>query len=251
MEMLPDPQTLALTAGSVFAAAVLRGITGFGFALAAAPLLSFFLSPQMAVTCVILLQVMVGLRDVATMRGHADRPALLRLGGGALLGVPAGTALLTWADPALMRLLIAAVVMGGLALLLIAPGHRSRDPLAEAAPAGVLSGLFGGLAGMAGPPAVAYFMRAGTPAATSRASLMIFFFFTSVMALPGLWLGGLLHAAPAALSLCALPALLLGTHLGGRIFARTSETGWRRLALGSLALMALAAGIRGAAGLMA
>lgn len=251
MEALPDLPTLAAAALSVFAAAVLRGITGFGFALAAAPLLSLFMAPQAAVVSVILLQVLVGCRDIVTMRGHADRGALLRLSLGALFGVPAGTALLAWADPALMRLLIAALVMAGLALLLLVPGHRSADPMAEAAPAGLLSGLFGGLAGMAGPPAVAFFMRAGTPAATSRASLMLFFFFTSVMSLPGMWLGGLLTATPAALALSVFPALLLGTWLGARIFARTTEAGWRRLALASLAVMALAAGARGVAGLLA
>ncbi|MGG7567066.1 TSUP family transporter [Rhodovulum sp. DZ06] len=250
MEFLPDAQPLILTAAAVFAAAVLRGITGFGFALAAAPLLSLFLEPQAAVTSVILLQVLAGVKDMATIRADADWGALRRLGAGALFGVPVGTALLAWADPALMRLLIAAAVMLGLAILLLAPGHRG-DPGREALPAGVLSGLFGGLAGMAGPPAVAFFMRAGTPAATARASLMLFFFFTSLMALPGLWAGGLLGAGPAALSLCAFPALLAGTWAGGRIFKRTSENGWRRLALASLGVMALAAGARGAAELLA
>lgn len=250
MAHLPDPGVLALAAGAVFLAAVLRGITGFGFALCASPLLSLFLPPQAAVTCVILLQALVGLRDMATMRGEAEWPSLWRLGLGALVGVPMGTALLAWADPALMRVLLALAVAAGLAILLLAPGARSRDPRAEAVPAGVLSGLFGGLAGMAGPPAVAFFMRAGVPAARARASLMLLFFFTSLTALPGLWAGGLLRAGPAALALSAFPALLLGTWIGGRIFARISDAGWRRAALLALAATALAAGLRGGAELL-
>ncbi|MEE3098324.1 MAG: TSUP family transporter, partial [Pseudomonadota bacterium] len=119
----------------------------------------------------------------------------------------------------------------------------------EAWPAGLLAGLFGGLAAMAGPPAVAYFLRRGTAPATARASLMCFFFATSLMALPGMGMAGLVDRPTVLLSVLCLPMLLGGTWLGGRIFARTSEAGYRRLAIAVLAAMAAASAARGAAGL--
>lgn len=49
-----------LIGGAVFAAAVLRGITGFGFALAAVPLISLVLAPVQGAAIAILLQCMIG-----------------------------------------------------------------------------------------------------------------------------------------------------------------------------------------------
>ncbi len=169
---------------AVFGAAVLRGLTGFGFALAAVPAMSFVVSPARAVCIAIVLQCLVGLRDVVTMRALLDRNALGLLSIGALLGTPLGILALTQLSADAMRGGLGLVVGAGLIALIarveLAPG---RGP---ALGAGVLSGLFSGLAAMPGPPAIAYFLGRAAPAVTTRASLMVFFFLTSLMALPGL-----------------------------------------------------------------
>jgi uncharacterized protein len=53
----PLPLVLAATCAVVAVSAVLRGMTGFGFSLAAVPLLSLFLPSASAVSIAILLQV--------------------------------------------------------------------------------------------------------------------------------------------------------------------------------------------------
>ena len=52
--------TLLIALLGVFAASVLRGFTGFGFGLAAVPLLSLVLPPAQVVPFVVVLQVVVG-----------------------------------------------------------------------------------------------------------------------------------------------------------------------------------------------
>ena len=52
--------SLIVTMVGVFVAAVLRGFTGFGFGLAAVPLLSLVLPPAEVVPLVITLQVVIG-----------------------------------------------------------------------------------------------------------------------------------------------------------------------------------------------
>tara|TARA_R110000751_G_scaffold2339_11_gene12290 strand:- start:238 stop:1038 length:801 start_codon:yes stop_codon:yes gene_type:complete len=252
----PPAGTLVLCCLAVAVAGVLRGLTGFGFALAAVPLLSMFLVPAQAVALVICMQALVGFRDVVQVGRLVEWPSIGRLTLGAVAGTPVGVALLAWLDPAAMRLAIAALVALGLAMLL-RPG-RAPLPTAEGAgpstrgalPTGVLSGLFGGLAAMAGPPAIVWFMRGGHPPATMRASLMVFFFATSIVAAPMLVWNGVLGVEVLALAVCALPVLILSTSAGARLFARTSDAGYRRLALGVLAAMALASAIRGAADLL-
>ena len=70
-------ETLMIAVFGVFAAALLRGFTGFGFGLAAVPLLSLALPPAKVVPFVVVLQVIVG------VVGLRQRLAAVRLARGA------------------------------------------------------------------------------------------------------------------------------------------------------------------------
>ncbi|WP_158966814.1 sulfite exporter TauE/SafE family protein [Chachezhania sediminis] len=241
----PDTGLVCL---ATLAAAVVRGLTGFGFALAAVPAISFFLPPAEAVTIAVLLQCAVGCRDTFTMRGTWDTPVLKRLIAGAVIGTPFGVTLLLWLDPTMLRIAIALLILIGLAVLLRKPkGPRKPPSLGLATLTGAVAGLCGGFAAMPGPPAVAYFLTTDLPAARARASMIIFFFATSLMTIPGLIWGGLITVHTLAMTAVALPLMLFGTWFGGRLFERTSETGFRRLAMLVLLATALASGARGLA----
>lgn len=230
---------------AVFGAAVLRGLTGFGFALAAVPAMSFVVSPARAVSIAIMLQCLVGLRDIVTMRALLDRRALMLMSAGAIVGTPIGIVALTQLSPDAMRVVLAVVVIIGLlALMAKIELPEGRGP---AIGAGLLSGIFSGLAAMPGPPAVAYFLGRSAPAVNTRASLMVFFFLTSLMALPGLLIADRLDKDSALLALTAFPALLIGTWAGGKAFAHLGEGGYRTAAIGLLALTAIATGLKGIA----
>ncbi|MAZ25820.1 MAG: hypothetical protein CL868_01925, partial [Cytophagaceae bacterium] len=88
------------------------------------------------------------------------------------------------------------------------------------------------------------------PAACTRASLMVFFFVTALMALPGLYWSGQLSAGLFVQAVIAFPAMLLGTWAGGLGFRRLGEGGYRAAALLLLAAMALLTGLRGILGLL-
>ncbi|MAD36089.1 sulfite exporter TauE/SafE family protein [Tistrella sp.] len=241
--------TLLIVVPAVFAAAILRGITGFGFALAAVPLMSLAVPPAQAVAVALLLQSFVGLRDVVALRADTDHRTLAFLSLGAVLGTMPGIWLLDRLSPDVMRIVIAGVVMLGLAVLIGRPQGLLRPGRGSAVGAGLVAGLFSGLAAMPGPPAIAYFLGTATPAKRVRASLMVFFFFTSLMALPGLALAGQLHRDQVIAALVALPALIVGTWAGGRVFARLSEGNYRRAAIGLLAITAGISALRGLNGL--
>jgi len=241
--------TLALIISlAVFAAAVLRGLTGFGFALAAVPMMSLVIAPGRAVAIAILLQSFVGLRDVVSLRGLADWRALGLLALGAIFGTPLGIWLLTLLDPDTMRIVLAGIVLIGLVALIAR--LRLPEGRGPALGAGFVAGLFSGLAAMPGPPAIAYFLGRAQKAVTTRASLMVFFFLTSIMALPGLLIAGQIDAPLFLLSLTALPALLIGTWAGGIAFRRLNEGGYRIAAIALLALTALLTAARGIGGLV-
>lgn len=237
-------------AAAVFGAAILRGLTGFGFALAAVPLMSLTIEPRKAVASAILLQVIIGFRDLVQLHGGYDRAEVLRLSLGSVLGMPFGIAALALFDPDAGRLAIAAVSLAGLGMMLRRPQRQRAPGRGVALAAGALSGLFGSLAAMPGPPTVAYFVASGTPAARARASMMIFFFVSALITLPGLTIAGAVDPGTLGLSLAVLPCLILGTWIGGRLFLRLEARHYRGLALGVMALSAGLAGARALAGLL-
>ncbi|SOB94183.1 sulfite exporter TauE/SafE family protein [Rhodobacter maris] len=242
-----ETQTLFVLLAVSFAA-VLRGIAGFGFAIAAVPVLSLVIPPVEAVTLAVLLQLVIGVQDLWQLRGHAHRPSLLRLSLGALAGTPLGIWALTALSPDAARVLIAALVLAGLFLLL---RYKPRHPHPHgglALLAGLAAGAFSGLAAMPGPPAVVYYLGAGTSPAQTRASLLLFFFVTAVIAAPGLWLAGAIDGTALRLTLMALAPMLIGTWAGGLIFRRLNDAQYRRIALFVMAISAGLAGLRGMEG---
>lgn len=88
---------------AVALAGFFRGLTGFGFALAAVPLLTCFISPAQAAVTVILLQCFVGFRDIVILRSEIDRKSVRRLSIGAVVGTGPGIFLLTWLNQDVMR----------------------------------------------------------------------------------------------------------------------------------------------------
>lgn len=237
-------------AAAVFVAAILRGLTGFGFALAAVPLISLVIEPKVAVASTILLQVMIGMADVIRLRRVFDRQDVLWLTLGSLIGMPFGILALASLDPDATRLAIAGISLAGLGLMLRKSSRVILFGNGVTLAVGALSGLFGSLAAMPGPPAVAFFVASGKAAATARASMLIFFFLSALMTLPGLALAGAIDRRTVVLSLGCLPFLIVGTWVGGLIFRRLHPRHFRALALGVMALAAGIAGLRAILGLI-
>lgn len=133
----------------VFLAGLLRGFTGLGFSLSVVLLLSLIVPPSQAVPMVLLLQLLVsvaGLRDVVRL---GDWRPVWVLALGAAVAIPLGTWGLVHLQAGPIRLVIAAIVVTGAAVL--AGGFRlAVAPTgAGALSFGMAAGLFNGLAGIA------------------------------------------------------------------------------------------------------
>src|SRR5471030_122389 len=102
--------SLILALAGVFAASVLRGFTGFGFGLAAVPLLSLALPPAQVVPLVVTLQAVIGVAGLRTASAECDWRAVGVLLPGLVLGVPIGLLILTELPPNPVRLVIGAVI---------------------------------------------------------------------------------------------------------------------------------------------
>src|SRR5258707_10489318 len=128
------PLELPLFLVATFTGALVAGLSGFAFGLVAASIWLYILDPLQTATLIIAYGLIVQGYSVWKLRHALDRQKLWPFVLGAALGVPVGVSILTWANPAHVRM----GVGGFLVLYSLCPRLRPAIPPAKAggAPAG-------------------------------------------------------------------------------------------------------------------
>ena len=149
-------------AATTLGSALLYAISGFGFAVLAAPLFLLFLDPAPAIQLVIIISTVL---SIIVLRGLLPAIApwlLLRLALGSFVGLPLGLVAFRYADPILVRAAAGAMIFGFAILMAVsrrrsgAPGEGKHwtafamNPGLELA-AGAVSGFASALVGQARP----------------------------------------------------------------------------------------------------
>lgn len=232
------PPTLA-AAAAVLLAGIVRGFSGFGAAMIMVPVLAALYGPLRAVPMALLLEMAVSLPLLPAAVRLVDwrRIALLLLA--ACAAVPLGVWLLRTLDATAMRYAMSAIVLGAVALLATGWRYRGRLGVAPTVATGLLSGAMNGLAGMAGPPVVFFYLAGSAGAAVSRASFIVFFAAIDLFALLVLALAGAYAGTEMLLVALLAVVFVLGGLLGARLFGRAGERFYRVVALVILAGIAV------------
>jgi uncharacterized protein len=219
--------SLALVALLTFAAAGIRGLTGFGMAIVLVPLLGMVIRPAEAVILAILLQLMIGPVGIRGSLAQCERPASFVIAGCAVLATPIGLWLLGRTSPDLARVLIAAIAIGAFLLVILPKKGLGEPGRAVMVATGLSAGVLTGFAAMPGPPVVPYFLRGPLSPHTARASMMVVFFATAIAGSLSSVAMGLTNWHLAALTVLLLAPMLLGNWLGSRAFGRIAPVVWR------------------------
>ncbi|MFM9939413.1 MAG: sulfite exporter TauE/SafE family protein [Hyphomicrobiaceae bacterium] len=231
---------LALVAAAVLLAGFLRGFVGFGAALISVPVLSLILGPHaaIAVSNVMGLPAVVQLLPEAIRR--AERPVVLPICLAIFLATPIGTWLLVIADPGVMKIAISGVVLVMVAIL--ASGWRLKGEvgMAKLLTAGLVGGLVQGAAGVGGPPVVAVALSRPGPAVQQRANVLALMTAISLSSIVPLLYYGLFTRQTVIIGLILVPLYSGATALGSRYFALGGQAHYRRAALATLAVIAVA-----------
>lgn len=229
---------ILIVIAGVFAAGLLRGFTGFGLAMAAVPTLALALPPQQVVPVIVTLQLLAGTIDLPLSWRAADWRSIRPLALAMVACTPVGLLALAYLTADAARLAIGLLIFASIALLLRGVRLPANPPRWISVSVGAISGVMNGIAAMAGPPAVVYFLALHHPPKVMRASTISYFVLTAIAAVIPLAWEGFATWETTLWALTALPALLLGQWLGTLGFRRVSARTHRVVALLTLTVLA-------------
>jgi uncharacterized membrane protein YfcA len=241
-----SPLQMALAAGVLLVAGLIRGLTGFGLALVAVPFLSMLISPKIVVPVIILQTVATNIPLVYRARAHVQPRRIWPLVAGAVVGLPFGSALLIWASADTLRLLIGSVVTVFALALMAGLRVRVRNERLAFLPVGFASGVLNGSSSLAGPPVILFFANQDVPPRIFRANIIAYFFLTNLFAVALFWASGLFTRPVVLTALALFPALAVGTAAGDLLSHRINPAAFRAITLGVVLAAGLAAVASGA-----
>ena len=237
--------TVAALCLAIALAAAVQVVSGFGFALVAAPALVALTDPITSVSIISVLGVVV---STVTLAAGRRRPVIqgstsATLVATALPGLVLGVVLLTRLPEDVVRAIIGAIVLAALVQRHRGTG-RDREQTRPSKPVlaalGVTAGALTTSTGLNGPPMAAVLAAHETPSREARDTLAVVFVALGLLGTAALAISGNFTLPTEALALP--PAALVGGVAGHRVFDRLAE-GHRRAAVTALLLAAAATAI--------
>ncbi|WP_051305363.1 sulfite exporter TauE/SafE family protein [Desulfogranum mediterraneum] len=223
----------------IFIASLVRGYSGFGFAMISTLTLALVFPPAQVVPVILILDVVASFWLISKVWQSVDWKSLALIISGAILTLPLGSLALTLTPIRPMRIFLSLTILL-LCLGLLANRRPCREtPRPLTLVVGMVSGFLTGVAAIGGPPVILFYFSSGRAVSVSRASMIVFFFLVDSLAvLSSLWYG-LLNQQTLSLSLGLFIPLGLGIWSGNYLFNRlTNEASFRRQVLILLATIA-------------
>ncbi|GIK23970.1 MAG: sulfite exporter TauE/SafE family protein [Rhodocyclaceae bacterium] len=210
------------------AAYFVRGVAGFGSGLIAIPLLLMWFPLLVAVPLVVALDYLAsasqGIRDRQAICWAEIWPILPF----AVLGVAAALYLLQTVDTRLLLKALAVFIIFYAMYTLSGKAPEGAHSRWWAVSAGGLGGLVGTAFGTGGPFYVAYLQMRKLDKTQFRATFAAIFLLDGANRLAGYFLTGILTLEFLKMLAMALPVMLAGIHLGGKVHASIGQEAFRR-----------------------
>jgi uncharacterized membrane protein YfcA len=236
-----------LTAGGVvvlMAATLLgglvRGFTGFGFAMVFMPLASIVLGPVAALGLIWFIDLPFALPIAARSARQAEWREILPLLLTAPLALPVGIWLLIWLDRETMRWILALLVLFTVAVMASGWRYHGRPTVLLSLGVGALSGLFNGMASIGGMPLAVFWLGAQrNDRHKTRANMQTFFGISTLISGAILWWKGILTGGALLMAVPLFALYGAGLWVGTHGFRLASEESFRRVAYLVIFLSAL------------
>ena len=176
--------------------------------------------------------------SIGTVRRGLDAGLIWPFVAGGILGVPLGVALLPHLDPAAFKLGVGVLLLLWCPAMLMArdiPHITGGGRLADGV-IGWIGGIMCGIAGLNGPAPTLWTTLRGWGRDRQRAVFQTFSLVTQALTITAYLATGIIQAGTAWVFAVVVPAMLIPTLIGARLYRNFTDTGFRRVVLGLLSL---------------
>lgn len=226
-----DWSILVVAAAIILGAAMISGITGFGFGLISVPPLLIFFDPAAVLTITKILTLSTTWIVIASAWRELKPGILVRMLPFSFVGAILGLQLLRVASADLIKIITSSIVVA-FALLLIRglPEREINHPLL--APfAGFVSGAMSTSTALSGPPIILFFTVSKVPVQAFRVTIAAYFVLLDLFGMPALIRGDFVTRDDFEIALLMIPFAFVGRWWGSRLSRRFSREQFYRFTL--------------------
>ena len=234
---------IVLAALALFAAGIVKGVTGIGYSTTALPLLALTVGLKTGMPLVLLPSITGNLLVMRSAGGFGEMAQRFwPLYASLLPGLAVGLSVLPQIDDLKAAGLLGCVLASYATFMLVRGPWMMPEGTARLvkAPVGFLSGLFNGMTGSQVMPLVPYLLSVPLTPSQFVQACNISFTLSSLVMLVGLAWVGLLGWTELALTIAGIAPALLGVAIGNSIRKRLAAETLRKLVLVALLAMGLA-----------
>ncbi|MBC35112.1 MAG: hypothetical protein CL663_03585 [Bacteroidetes bacterium] len=222
---------LVLSGLITFASSVVKGITGFGFALLAVPLLSLIYPLDMLVPAMVLFNLITSLYILFKLQEKIKWYYIVPMFIASLGGIPLGVYALEYLDQETLKLIIGAIIL--IFSLKMLKGvklakKRLKLPIVFA---GFVSGILTSSVSLSGPPLVIAMLRKGYNKEVFRGLFSWFNVFACLFSSVAFYVKGYLNPDSMKLALFSLPLLIIGSGWGSKIQKNFNQQQFKRVVI--------------------
>jgi uncharacterized membrane protein YfcA len=207
---------------------LIKGITGFGFALLSFPLLLMWYAPKEIIPVLMICNLIASILIVLQKKEHKllDKQSYFLIGSGGIFTMAGVIALSSSGERILIHL------SGFLFVLLTLYSLRKRKQKGKKLPnytyltAGSFIGFLTGAVSVSGPPLALFLNRANVSNRKFREIFAAFSVVTAVIAIFGYFQAGMISLSTLKMSLIFAPILLIGTIVGKKLNTIMSINGF-------------------------
>lgn len=224
------------------AAGFVQGLSGFGFSMVAMSFWAWTLEPRLAAVLAVCGALTGQLVAAATVRRGFDKARLLPFVVGGLAGIPLGVALLPRLDMDAFKLVLGTLLVVWCPAMLLArqlPRITAGGRVADAA-VGLSGGVMGGLGGFTGVLPTLWCTLRGLDKDVQRAIIQNFNLAMLLVTFATYAATGLVTREALPLLAIVVPAMLVPTLLGAKLYHGISVARFRQIVLGMLTLSGVA-----------
>jgi uncharacterized protein len=223
---------------SVLLASFTQGITGFGFALIAVPLLSLFIPEIRNITPIIVIySLLTNIIILYKSRHSIDFKKIIPLVIFGIIATPIGTFMLLYVKVKTLKIVIGLVITTTAFAMIKNFKIKVKNEKVSYGIVGLLSGLLNGSTGLSGPPVVLFLTNQDTDKEVFRSNLSFYGIATNIFAIILFIVEGIINISVVKFTISYFPALLIGVFAGIRISTKINEIIFRKLTIYLIAIL--------------